>query len=205
MDIFSSEDILNPAVEDYDPDQRLRSHDVSNSMKKLLEDGTFTDLIIAVDEHEFHVHKAILSARSDVFSNMLNPRFRENSLDRIEIGDISKEGVQEMLHFIYTGRMTDEVTEDVLCELFYAADKYELWFLKKICSIMVANNLNNDNVLRILLVADRHSAFKLKDMCIRYISGNSLEIQKQRGWYDLMMNHPDLVNSIVESLSKGDD
>ncbi|GBL93424.1 TD and POZ domain-containing protein 2 [Araneus ventricosus] len=205
LDIFSNEDVLNPAVEDYDPNQRLRSHDVCDSMKQLLDDGTFSDLTIAVDSHEFHVHKAILSARSDVFLKLLTPRFRESSINQIEIEDVSKDGVQEMLHFIYTGRLVDEVTEEVLCELFYAAEKYELWLLKKVCSIIAANNLNNDNVLRILSVANQHNSLKLKDMCLRYISGNTLEIQKQRGWYDLMMHHPEMVNTIVESLSKRDD
>ncbi|CAL1285562.1 unnamed protein product [Larinioides sclopetarius] len=205
LDIFSNEDVLDPAVEDYDPNQRVRSHEVCESMKQLLDYGIFSDLTLVVDSHEFHVHKAILSARSDVFSNMLAPRLGENSPDRIEIEDISKEGVQEMLSFIYTGRLADEMKEDILCELFYAAEKYKLWLLKKMCSIIAANNLNNDNVLQILLLADKHHSLKLKDMCVRYISGNVLEIQRQRGWYDLMMHHPEMVNAIVEYLSRRDD
>lgn len=115
---------------------------LSEDMGNLFEKSRFSDCVLTSGSKEFHVHKAILAARSPVFSAMFEHEMSEARSDRVEINDIDPEVLKEMLRFMYTGiswfptndsryllgsapnldRMPDE--------LLAAADKYQLERLK---------------------------------------------------------------------------
>jgi speckle-type POZ protein len=50
------------------------------------------------------MHKAILSARSPVFSAMFEHQMLEGKSNRVQIDEIDPEVLYEALRFIYTGR-----------------------------------------------------------------------------------------------------
>lgn len=52
--------------------------EIVSSMRNLLADGRFSDIIVAADECEFPAHRAILAQRSDVFRAMFEVDMAEN-------------------------------------------------------------------------------------------------------------------------------
>ncbi|CAL1285524.1 unnamed protein product [Larinioides sclopetarius] len=201
MAFYNAKKNFHESLEDYDTDKVKRSTDVCKSLKNLLVAESFSDVTIFAGGEEFNVHKAILSARSEVFHQLLALRSRLKNTYKLTLDDLSKESVEEMIRFIYTGEMGN-VSFEVACELFYAADKYQLKLLKEASSKILANNLNQGNVLRVLSLADQHISIKLKDSCLQYMTSNAVEIQKQKEWRDLLKKDPKLANTVVKAFAE---
>ncbi|GFU43969.1 speckle-type POZ protein B, partial [Nephila pilipes] len=89
----------------------------------------FCDLTLKVADVSFTVHKAILSARSPVFSAMLNVRDGIPSSE-IVIPDINSDTMSKLLVFMYSDTLEDLDWEKAL-NLYSAADKYQIFALKK--------------------------------------------------------------------------
>ena len=91
-----------------------------------------SDLAIVVEGTKINCHKFVLRCRSPVFSAMLAHDMQESSTRKIEIKDFSVETVQQMVYFMYQGRLkegNDTFTE----ELLQISDKYGLTLLKQNC------------------------------------------------------------------------
>ena len=74
-----------------------------------------------VNGREYYAHKAILAARSPVFSAMFEHEMEEKKQNKVEITDMDHEVLREMLRFIYTGKATN--LEKMDADLLAAADK----------------------------------------------------------------------------------
>lgn len=87
----------------------------------LLLSGQSADVILICGGEEFKAHKLILSTRSKVFAAMFNHEMKEKNHSHVEIVDMDKEVLREMLKFIYTDKSTnlDKMTNSLLS----AADK----------------------------------------------------------------------------------
>ena len=98
------------------PDCRL-----ADDLGSLFDSAKFSDVILSVAGAEFNAHKSILAARSPVFAAMFEHEMEEKKQNRVEIIDMDKEVLSEMLKFIYTGRSTN--LEKMADDLLAAADK----------------------------------------------------------------------------------
>ncbi|CDQ59299.1 unnamed protein product [Oncorhynchus mykiss] len=98
------------------PDCRL-----ADELGGLWENSRFTDCSLCVAGQEFQAHKAILAARSPVFSAMFEHEMEESKKNRVEINDVEPEVFKEMMCFIYTDKAPnlDKMADDLLA----AADK----------------------------------------------------------------------------------
>lgn len=97
---------------------------LADELGGLWENSRFTDCCLCVAGQEFQAHKAILAARSPVFSAMFEHEMEESKKNRVEINDVEPEVFKEMMCFIYTGKAPnlDKMADDLLA----AADKYAL-------------------------------------------------------------------------------
>lgn len=98
---------------------------LSEDLGLLFETQKFSDAILCVGKEEFFVHKAVLAARSPVFSAMFAHEMEEKKQNRVEITDVDPVVLREMLRFIYTGKAPnlDKMDSDLLS----AADKVSAW------------------------------------------------------------------------------
>ncbi|KAM6904596.1 speckle-type POZ protein isoform 2-T2 [Xenentodon cancila] len=98
------------------PDCRL-----AEELGDLWESSRFTDCCLCVAGQKFQAHKAILAARSPVFSAMFEHEMEESTKNRVEINDVEPDVFKEMMCFIYTGKAPnlDKMADDLLA----AADK----------------------------------------------------------------------------------
>ncbi|KFP78571.1 SPOP protein, partial [Atrichornis clamosus] len=141
---------------------------LADELGGLWENSRFTDCCLCVAGQEFKGHKAILAARSPVFSAMFEHEMEESKKNRVEINDVEPEVFKEMMCFIYTGKAPnlDKMADDLLA----AADKYALERLKVMCEDALCSNLSVENAAEILILADLHSADQLKTQAVDFIN-----------------------------------
>ena len=88
---------------------------------------------------------------------------KEQSTNQIKIEDIQPEVFQDMLRFIYTGRVSTATMETMAAGLFIAADKYSPNELKNECENYLIHDMSPDNCIELLLNSNlMNSAEKLK-------------------------------------------
>ena len=74
-------------------------------MTKLMEDSETSDFTLKVANKDFKVHKSVLGARSGVFRTMFLSGLKEAVEGEAVITDVDEETLQEVLHYIYTGKL----------------------------------------------------------------------------------------------------
>ena len=136
--------------------------------------SNFSDFTIHVREHLFPVHRSILAARSNVFLTMFQQTDSiETSLSTLHLDDHDPVSIDLFLQYLYSDRclLTEENRAEQLLEL---ADKYHVDSLKLLIEDYFI--LNKENCLRLFILADRHSAVRLKDSTIKFINQNLTQI-----------------------------
>lgn len=160
-------------------------------LEVMLDSTSFSDVVLCAGGREFHAHKAILAAQSDVFSAMFEHNMEETKHSRVEIADIDSDIMLEMLRFVYTGKAPS--LDTTAASLLAAADKYALERLKVMCEEALCANLSVKNVSEILVLADLHSAEQLKARAIDYISRYAKDVMTTPGWKGMIKSHGHLV------------
>eukprot|EP01049_Picozoa_sp_SAG25_P018487 SAG25_NODE_5337_length_671_cov_0.736014_1_plen_195_part_01 len=152
-------------------------------MKGLLDAGTLSDVVLqsAEDQTTIKAHRVILAARSAVFAAMFTSGMAEASAssDPVSIAGVSGVVLRSLLHFIYVDAV--EHTEGLLA----AADQYQLPRLVSLCEAHMIDGLAIENVAARLVMAELHSAAKLKEYCIDYIDERPSEVMATEGWQQL--------------------
>eukprot|EP00092_Neocalanus_flemingeri_P022974 GFUD01024906.1.p1 GENE.GFUD01024906.1~~GFUD01024906.1.p1 ORF type:complete len:292 (-),score=63.60 GFUD01024906.1:160-1035(-) len=116
-------------------------------MKSIMKLEDISDLKIVCRAEVLSVTRPfILSARSTVFKKMLSGETFENLYRVVTIEDSSAEAVKEMLKYIYTGEIPDEL-DVVELDLLHLATKYLLDTLKLACGESIVSNLDNSNCI----------------------------------------------------------
>lgn len=171
---------------------------LSDDFNELFETSNFSDVTLTCASREFKVHKAILSARSAVFSAMFESQMLEGILNKVVIEDVNADTMGEVLRFIYTGKtMNIDKMADLLLA---AADKYALDRLKALCEEALSNNLDIENVTDTLILADLHNAIQLKNQAIDYINSQATEVIETSGWKNMVKMYPHLVAETFKAL-----
>jgi BTB/POZ domain len=89
---------------------------------KLWSRKEYTDLVITVGEKEFHVHRAVLAAKSQVFKDLFDNNQQVIATSKLDIQNFSEEVMGEFLRVMYSGRVEDNGN---VFELFRLAGLYE--------------------------------------------------------------------------------
>ncbi|OWK15036.1 SPOP [Cervus elaphus hippelaphus] len=144
---------------------------LADELGGLWENSRFTDCCLCVAGQEFQAHKAILAARSPVFSAMFEHEMEESKKNRVEINDVEPEVFKEMMCFIYTGKAPnlDKMADDLLA----AADKTK-------------NKTKH--------VAQ---AWETKFQPL----GHASDVLETSGWKSMVVSHPHLVAEAYRSLA----
>lgn len=177
------------------PDCRL-----SDDFNALYESAQFADVTLACQGREFKCHKALLTARSQVFAAMFEHDMEESKQNRVEVKDVDPDVMADMLRFIYTGRANN--LENMAADLLAAADKYALDRLKVTCEEALCNSLTVENVSEILILADLHSAEQLKAQAIEFINTRHVtDVMETAGWKQMVSSNPHLIAEAFKALA----
>ncbi|GIY22213.1 speckle-type POZ protein-like [Caerostris extrusa] len=164
---------------------------LTEDLKAMYDDGLISDTELRTKTRKFPAHKNILSARSPVFKAMFSSDMLENSKGCVDIEDLEDETVHAMLVYMYTDSMKETSWKSIV-QLFAAADKYAIISLKNKCSSFLKENLSEENVCEILVMADRHQEGDLKAVVENYIISRDKDIFGSVEWKRLMDTNPKL-------------
>lgn len=119
--------------------------DVSRLFGRIEGDAVTADVnILSKDGMSFPAHRFVLSGRSPVFQTMLQTTMKEVSSGDLECDDISGKCLKTLLHFFYTGKLAENWNDlDVLWELKYAAEKYQVKHLLELLDADAAGSLQS--------------------------------------------------------------
>ena len=174
---------------------------VTDHLGKLLAEKNCYDLEVSCDEEVFPCHQAILSARSPVFLAMFQADMVEKQSKKVIITDVKKEVFREMLRFIYTGKVSsDDSLKELARDLLFAANKYQLDLLKKLCEAQLCSTLDGSNCLELLVVGDLHEATNLKTMALESVLMNLASLSNTDVYKDFVKKCPELAVEVTLSM-----
>jgi speckle-type POZ protein len=162
-----------------------------------LKDKQFADFVFKVENEKIPVHRAILAARSPVFSAMFQHDMQEKRTNETEIKDVTPAAFKALLQFIYTGHCE---VENLAEQLFVAAIKYDMRDLKQICDQELRKKLTVDNAVDLLVFSDVYMAENLKDGAIRFINKNAPAVMKTPSWSNFPRFHQHLIFELYRKL-----
>ncbi|XP_031786436.1 speckle-type POZ protein-like [Nasonia vitripennis] len=154
----------------------------------LINENKFSDVTLITEGRVLKVHKCILAKSSLVFAAMFEAEMLEKQDSSVEIEDIRYDVLLEMIRFIYVGKVKN--MDDLAGELLAAADKYALEKLMVMCEDTMCKNLNVDNVIEYVVLADVHRMYVLKKKSIEFILAYANDVANGRNFkslpYDLL-------------------
>ncbi|XP_013185346.1 TD and POZ domain-containing protein 5 [Amyelois transitella] len=138
----------------------------------LLKEPLCSDFTIeASDGYKFQVHQALLAESSEVFKAMFKDETAESQRRYLKLSDVSKEDLQCVLEFIYTGTIA-EVENCNIFNILQLADQFNLGGLHDLCQYVLTQHLSTDNALETLQYADFYNAGFLKKATLKMIRNN---------------------------------
>lgn len=176
---------------------------VANDFRSLLTSKINSDvLIITRDNMELPAHKLVLLARSQLLSAEFQSNMTENLQVNIEIADMDGCDVEQMLEYLYVGKMR-KCSVSVSMNLFVAGDKYKIKGLQNACSLYLREHMTKENAVKILNFADLHRDYCLKKSAFNFISRNAKEILSTPEWKIMFRDKCHLVYGLILQMSKG--
>ena len=163
----------------------------------LLVDKEFCDFNVRCEGSVFPCHQVVLAAKSPVFKALLQAEMKEKITKTIVIKDSNPETIFILLHFIYTADVKlKNMTFLMARHLLGVAEKYLIEDLKKVCEEKLCMELEVNNSIECLVLADMHRASKLKKMALELVAKNKKMIRYTDVYKDLLRQRPDLVQEI---------
>ena len=139
-----------------------------------------SDVVLVVEDNEFHVHRYILSLQSPVFKAMFNGNFKDSQQDKVELKDDKYQPMLLFLQLLYPPNMLDggnvTIKDTNILLILEVADKYAAINVIKQC-MKETENLQPENTMRLLPYAARHELplEKMFDVIAQHISTDALE------------------------------
>ncbi|XP_021000324.2 uncharacterized protein [Parasteatoda tepidariorum] len=164
---------------------------LSNDFSKILDQTITSDVTLDVSGVEIKSHRNILQARSPVFDRMFNYDTSESARNIIVIPDIRAEIMNDLLLYLYSGATKTHDFDDA-CDLYYAADKYEVLSLRDACKRDLLVHLKVDNACQMLSLANRHGDESFKENILKFIKENFKTVVKMESFEELSANEPKL-------------
>ncbi|EQC42247.1 hypothetical protein SDRG_01081 [Saprolegnia diclina VS20] len=188
------------------PPPRLSDEEYFTSMRRLLESGDNSDVVLRVgaDAKELRGHKLILTTRCEVFNAMLrSDSMRESENGVVVLRDDCPDMVRRLLEFIYTNRIADlaMLTATQLIELLALAEQYLLRTMKELCEAAAVELISNDHCAKLLSAAERYNAQFLKDSCVKHIVENMQDIVDEDAFCHEIQQCPSLAIIIMKAHS----
>ncbi|XP_046455346.1 speckle-type POZ protein-like [Daphnia pulex] len=169
----------------------------------LFGDLKFSDIAFNVRGRQFKAHKSILASRSKFFTAMFEHPTQENLTNQVEVEDVEPDVFNEILRFIYTGKVSESTMENMPFEIFAVADKYLLDQLKIECETHIIHRMSVENCLELLLnTHEHHPAFHLRQYAVEFFRNFSSEVMATRDWEKAKKDNPEKCFSVLQDLVK---
>ncbi|XP_042903332.1 TD and POZ domain-containing protein 4-like isoform X1 [Parasteatoda tepidariorum] len=172
---------------------------LQDDLKEMLLNDKHSDVQLKTRDKIIAAHKCLLSARSPVFSKMFDQDMLETQTGVVDIPDVESETLQSFLEFLYTDTITNTDYEKLL-KLMFVAEKYQVDYLKKRCSVILMSKLSLQNVCEVVSVSDMVNQPSLKLCAVNFIKENKKKILSSPVWSEWVGKNMELANEILTKL-----
>ena len=142
----------------------------------------FSDVVLVVDYHRLHVHRAVLAVWSPVFEEMFTSKFQGNGKKEIPIHGRRANEIIELLQMIYPS-VGEKLTEENCHRLLELAHQYQMKVIVQRCENFIIRMMNwnssKKEFLRELVFAQKYNLQKLKHESIKQAQRLTLEELKR--------------------------
>jgi len=171
---------------------QLQSHFID-----MFESAAYADVTFLVQNEKMAAHKSVLASRSSYFKNMFEAGMQESASNQVTVTDVEPATFKAVLRFLYSGLMEEEEFAS-LAELIGAADKYGLDELKKACELAMRTDLQMENLIDALLLADMHNCPRLLRDAKVLFKGFAQFLKQNRSSWNRMLDRPKLLMELLE-------
>ena len=167
----------------------------------------FSDVILVVEEQNFHVHRAILAFWSPVFEKMFTSEFEEKGKNEIPLPDKKASEFKEFLLHIYPSGKERVITTENCYFLLKLAHEYQMVAIVKRCEDFMVSKVKakpNDSILADLVIAQTYKLEKLKLASVQRSHSLRLGELKSDKTYEQIEpeNLKEIMGGIIERLEK---
>ena len=169
-----------------------------------------SDVVLAVEDQKFHVHRYTLAMWSPVFEKMFTSQFKERNSLEIPLPEKKASEIMELLLIIYldiSGKAWKAVTKENCYFLIKLADEYQMKEIFKRCEdvlVQLTSSKPENTFLDDLTFAQTYKLERLLTTIINRARGLRLRDFKSHEMYDKMDPHiyKQIVEGIIEKLEK---
>ena len=179
FNLFPEPDLVPP-----DPLGDFGGSSLRQDLKRFLDSSqsvTFADISLNLGSVAIPSHKAILTARSSYFEGLFRSFYPPDDKISITIGDMvpSRQSFFSLLRYIYYGEV-QMPPEDSL--YLFSAPAFYIFSnnrLQVYCKLNLERNVTVENVIQILLAADKSQVQDMKKYALRMIVRHFAKVAKQ--------------------------
>ncbi|XP_066299123.1 kelch-like protein 24a [Branchiostoma lanceolatum] len=155
-------------------------------LQKFSSEGHLVDVTLFAEGKEIPCHRLVLSACTEYFQAMFSGAHSESKKDKIEIGGVSAEALQQLVDFAYTAKFT--VTTDNVQTLYEAANMLQVKPVENGCEKFLTDNLRPETCLGTWALADKVSCERLLEKAKLYALKHFEDVWSTEEFLELPVN-----------------
>lgn len=171
-----------------DPPLQLSTSTLTADLGFSLDDPTFSDITLLVQDKEIRAHRVILSSRSRFFRAMFASGMIESAKREVNIREGQFDAFYGLILYLYTDCFyrgaPNSKTAQLALDILPLAELYDLPRLVQLCEMTLidSNIISVDNVLELYEVCCRLNAKNLKNRCSWFIAKHFENLKKSESW-----------------------
>jgi len=174
--------------------------DYVKNVRSIPDLDSLTNITIVCQGKRFNCHKTVLASMSTFFRAKFTQNFKDKNAKVIKITDWTAELVEQMINFISSGLIPDNINETA-GELIKMSTFYGIEALTKVCETALVKNLSSENVISTFLSFDKFVPMsEQRNKIFEFIKTERKKVVKSKDWDMFCSNHPNLVGEILGSI-----
>ncbi|XP_059609563.1 kelch-like protein 26 [Phlebotomus argentipes] len=147
-----------------------------NGLNELRLNGHLIDITLTANGRSFRAHRAVLASCSEYFRAMFTDAMKESQQHEISLNGVTAAGIELLLEYAYTSKL--ELNLANVQDVLSAASHIQLDAVVEACSNYLQSQLDVDNCVDIVSIAEMYSLDKLRQRVYRYICAHLSEFVK---------------------------
>lgn len=140
----------------------------------------------------FQVNRAILIGQSPLF------RQQFATANAIHVNATTAAVMEEFLAYMYSGWPTQKMKK--MAEgLLYLSTTYEMKPLQEACENILVGDLNIQNAVKLIIIADQANSKRLFSVVLDFILKHRKEVVATKDWAELKEKHPEILTKIFSN------
>ena len=133
----------------------------------------FCDVTLKIGkDRKLRAHRAVLALSSKYFEALFGANWVEGKSNEVELLDFDEDAITSLVRFVYSG--TVDITTDNVQYILEVANYLGIEFVQKECIRFLEENLNKNNCLNALQIADTFAFEYLREeaklVAVRYFT-----------------------------------